>query len=246
MIKKLVLLVLLLLILIVLTCIRPFGCESKDEEGLYTFKQDTGQFRNLTAKAKEYMKKNKINTLFFKDDDIMNSIIKEVNSRMNTNFKKSDRSLWMRYYDSESKNPYEEYHYDRQRYCRNSKQVRVVIVLYDDSDSHFCYKVRCGDKSEDLDNGAPLDGEVCIPSEVGNWSVIYANKLLHAAKVRKGERLVLMADLVDDSTRGVCGTFFSIWDYIWLQWIVHVSVGKVVHIPDFSKSKDQVQRACTH
>lgn len=225
-----ILLILGLILFIVLFCIRPFDCSKSSDEGIFTFKHETYMFENLTTKAKDYMKKNKINTLFFDDDEIMDTIIKEVNGRMNTNFKKSDRSLWMRYYDSKSKNPYEEYHYDRQRYCRSSKQVRVVIVLYDDSDSHFCYKLRCRDK-----DGSLSKDEVCIPSEVGNWSVIYANKLFHAAKVRRGERLVLMADLVDDSTRGVCGTFFSIWDYIWLRWIVHMSVGKVVYEPSFSK-----------
>lgn len=223
---KIFILVFLLIIIIILFCIRPFKC-SKQDEGIFVFKNKP-MFENLTSNALSYMKKNNINTLFFDDDNIMNTIITQVNSRLNTNFKKSDRSLWMRYYNSESKNPYEEYHYDRQRYCRLSKQVRIVIVLHDDSDSNFCYKLRCN-----------MNKEVCIPSKVGNWSIIYANKLLHAAKVRQGERLVLMADLVDNSTRGVCGTFFSIWDYIWLRWFVHMNVGKVVYIPDFNKQLHQ-------
>ena len=198
-------------------CIRPFDCK-KGDEGIQTFTSKT--FPEIKENSLDYMRKHNINTLFFRNDDIMDEIISEVNKRLKSNFKKSDRKLWLRYYNSNSRNPYEEYHYDRQRYCRSSKQIRVVIVLHDESTSNFCYKERCEENKE-----------VCIPSRVGNWTIVYANKLLHAAKVRQGERLVLMADLVDDTTRGVCGWVFSIWDYIWLKWIVHMSVGKVI---DFS------------
>ena len=213
---KIIIFLVLLLVLLVLWCIRPFNCE-KGDEGIKTFKSKI--FPEIKDQYLDYMKQNNINTLFFRNDEIMDDIISEVNKKLNSNFKKSDRKLWLRYYNSESKNPYEEYHYDRQRYCRSSRQIRVVIVLHDESNSNFCYKLRCNENEE-----------ICVPSHVGNWTIVYANKLLHAAKVKQGERLVLMADLVDDTTRGACGLFFSIWDYIWLKWIVHMSVGKVVEI----------------
>jgi hypothetical protein len=108
----------LILAIVVWFCMRPFDCTVGDE-GIHSYRESIPyKFTRVKNKALDYMRTNKINTLFFDDDEIMTNIISSVNSRLGTKFKKSDRSLWMRYYNSDTKNPYEEYHYDRQRYCR--------------------------------------------------------------------------------------------------------------------------------
>ena len=56
---------------------------------------------------------------------------------------------------------------------------------------------------------------------------IEANELLHKVKIENGERLVLMVDVVNNNKRGICGTFFYTWDYIWLNIIVKNFIGNV-------------------
>lgn len=113
-------------------------------------------------------------------------------------------------------NPFENWHYDRKRYSYDSKQYRIVINLYDNSTSEFCYTLKCLNNKEE-----------CITTKKNTLIAIEANELHHKVKIENGERLVLMVDVVNNSTRGICGTFFSIWDYIWLKIIVNNFVGNV-------------------
>ena len=158
-----------------------------------------------------------MNTKFIDDEKIVHFLKKEITKTLGSEFFIAERGLWLRYYNSDKyANPYETWHYDRKRYTYNSTQYRIVINLYDNSTSEFCYTLKCADNKEK-----------CINTQKNTLLAIEANEAYHKVKVENGERLVLMADVVNDSARGICGTFFSIWDYIWLKIIINNFVGTV-------------------
>jgi hypothetical protein len=158
-----------------------------------------------------------LNTKFIDDEKMVQFLKKEITKTLGPDFFIADRGLWLRYYNSDKyENPYENWHYDRKRYNYHSTQYRMVINLYDNSTSAFCYTLKCADNKEK-----------CIPTQKNTLIAIEANESYHKVKIEKGERLVLMADVVNDSNRGICGTFFSIWDYIWLKIIINNFVGSV-------------------
>ena len=204
-----------IIILIIIYCCTPFST-TKNNEGIIYKNIDIYHLSDFISKMHSYMKLNNMATKFITDKKLELFLLNEVNKYTKKSFQIADRGVWLRYYCPGVKNPFENYHYDRQRYAKKSDQIRIVLVLYDNSDSYFCYKERSNNNNI-----------VKIKSKPGNITLIYANKLLHAATVKNGERLVLMMDVVDDLKRGLSGNFFIAWDYIWLNILVKYFIGNV-------------------
>lgn len=111
---------------------------------------------------------------------------------------------FLRYYNGRSFNPFEYYHYDSSHYNTDVVQIRVLINLYDRSDGYFSYISKCCKR-----------GEIKKKTREGSVSIIQANKLKHNYRYDNGERLVLVVDLVTSYDRGVYGSVWGTWDYVW-------------------------------
>lgn len=209
----------LILYLIFQSCQTRKKCKNKDDNGMIikTVDLDHNFIDFFINKELTTIRNSTMNTKFIDDEKMVDYLKKEITKTLGPEFFIADRGLWLRYYNSDKyANPYETWHYDRKRYTYHSKQYRIVINLYDNSTSKFCYTLKCTENQEK-----------CIPTQKNTLLAIEANESYHKVKIEKGERLVLMADVVNDSSRGICGTFFSIWDYIWLKIIVNNFVGSV-------------------
>lgn len=219
--------ILVVIVISIMPCFIPGSCKNQGE-GVSQFSLSDpfpSFLENITHSLLPFIRANKMNSMYLHDaphalikflEDIVNNHLKP-----NTPFVRAkDRPPILRYYNtSKLSNPYENLHYDRRRYA--ATQLRLVIVLYDDTNSSsFCFVKRCDD-----------DKEVCTISQKGQVTLINANKLLHSIKVSSGERLILIMDLVNDSSeyqkRGFCGSFFTVWDYVWLDVIVKYFIGNV-------------------
>ena len=209
----------LILYLIFQSCQTKKKCKNKDDNGMIikTIDLNYDFMDSFINKELTIIRNSTMNTKFIDDEKIVQFLKKEIKKTLGPEFFIAERGLWLRYYNSDKySNPYETWHYDRKRYTYHSTQYRLVINLYDNSTSEFCYTLKCADNEEK-----------CIATQKNTLLAIEANESYHKVKVENGERLVLMADVVNDSTRGICGTFFSIWDYIWLKIIINNFVGTV-------------------
>jgi len=111
---------------------------------------------------------------------------------------------FLRYYNGSSLNPFENFHYDSSHYDSDVVQIRSLFNIYDKSDGTFTYESEC------CNNGTKT-----FYTEENTLALIQANKLRHKYNYIKGERLVLVVDLVSSYKRGIYGNVWGTWDYIW-------------------------------
>jgi hypothetical protein len=111
---------------------------------------------------------------------------------------------FLRYYNGTSMNPFENFHYDSSHYDSDVIQIRALFNIYDRSDGYFTYVSECC-----------KNGTRTFKTEENTMALIQANKLRHKYNYVKGERLVLVIDFVTSYRRGVYGSVWGTWDYIW-------------------------------
>lgn len=88
---------------------------------------------------------------------------------------------WIRYYFEGMKSQYyENYHHDIKRYGGDVKQYRLVIPLYDTSDTIFT-----------------IDGHGTFPFEENMGVFLEASNCLHKVEFKRGERLLLIMDFIN-------------------------------------------------
>ena len=115
---------------------------------------------------------------------------------------------WLRYYfEGMNAQYYENYHHDVKRYNSNVKQYRLVIPIYDTSNSKFSIE-NYGEFSFTQNMGVFLEADNC----------------LHKVNFNKGERLLLIMDFITKdcdsiynhySCRGPLGYYNWIKDSTW-------------------------------
>ncbi len=107
---------------------------------------------------------------------------------------------WLRYYYEGMKvNYYENWHHDKKRYGNGVKQYRLVIPVYDTSDTTFYFEDRS------------------IPFVENTGVLIEAGNCVHKVTFSKGERLVLIMDFTTEPCDSVSGHFMcrSFSGYFW-------------------------------
>ena len=201
--------IIIIIFIFINICSLKKGCRNKNDHGIILKLIDLNNINKFIIDELKYFRTNNIETKFINNNDIKKFINKIIINNFDKSFKIADRGIWLRYYNSDKFiNPYEYWHYDRKRYSLNSNQYRLVINLFVNANSKFCYKLKCSNNNEK-----------CIKSESGLLIGIEANEGYHKVIVENGERLVLMVDIVDNEKRGICGNLFSIYDYVWLNII---------------------------
>lgn len=115
---------------------------------------------------------------------------------------------WIRYYfEGMNAQYYENYHHDIKRYGPRVKQYRIVIPVYDTSDTMFS-----------------IDGYDEFPFKENMGVFLEADNCLHKVEFRKGERLLLIMDFINKpcdhrlghyTCRGVSGYFNWVRDVLW-------------------------------
>jgi hypothetical protein len=113
---------------------------------------------------------------------------------------------FLRYYNGKAPNPFEFYHLDSKHYDYNTTQIRAVINLYDKSvEGEFCYKSKCCE-----------DGKIyCNNTKPNTLTLIQANKLIHKYEYKGGERLIYVIDFTTSYKRGLYGSVWGGWDFVW-------------------------------
>src|SRR6056300_1562131 len=90
---------------------------------------------------------------------------------------------WIRYYFEGMKSQYyENYHHDIKRYGGDVKQYRLVIPVYDTSDTMFT-----------------INGHGTFPFEENMGVFLEASNCLHKVEFKRGERLLLIMDFINKS-----------------------------------------------
>lgn len=113
---------------------------------------------------------------------------------------------FLRYYDGKAVNPFEFYHLDSKHYNHKSTQIRALFNIYDKSEEGtFCYKSKC------CENGK----EYCMRTQENTLTFIQANKLVHKYEYKGGERLVFVIDFTTSYERGLYGSVWGFWDFVW-------------------------------
>ena len=217
-----ILFVLIILIILYITfekCQTRKQCKNQDDNGIIikSINLNYDFMDSFINNELNIIRNSNIITKFIDNENITKFLKNEIIKTLGPDFFIADRGLWLRYYDSDKYiNPFENWHYDMKRYSYNTKQYRIIINLFDNSTSKFYYTLKCLNNKEQY-----------IMTQKNTLVAIEANEALHKVKIENGERLVLMVDVVNNSKRGICGTFFSIWDYIWLNIIVNNFIGNV-------------------
>lgn len=113
---------------------------------------------------------------------------------------------FLRYYNGKAPNPFEFFHYDSKHFDYNTTQIRSVINLYDKSiEGEFCYKSKCCEKGKIY----------CNHTTPNTLTLIQANKLVHKYEYKGGERLIFVIDFTTSYNRGLYGSVWGGWDYVW-------------------------------
>lgn len=201
--------VIIIICILFYLCSLKRGCKNCSDNGIIIKNIDITQLRSFINDELKYFRNNNIETKFINNPNIEKFINNVILKNFGESFTIADRGIWLRYYNSNKfYNPYENWHYDRKRYSLNSTQYRVVINLYVNANSEFCYKLKCYNNKD-----------LCITSKSGVLIGIEANEGYHKVIVNNGERLVMMVDIIDNKKRGICGYLFMIHDYLWLNII---------------------------
>jgi hypothetical protein len=113
---------------------------------------------------------------------------------------------FLRYYNGKAPNPFEFFHLDSKHFDHDVIQIRTVINLYDKSvNGTFCYKSKCCAKGKTF----------CNQTKPNSLTLIQANKLRHKFEYSGGERLIYVIDFTTSYKRGLYGSVWGSWDYIW-------------------------------
>jgi len=148
------------------------------------------------------------NLQFYSNEKFLDKLSKLVGEKLYPVNSLDLQRCWLRYYFEGMKAQYyENYHNDIKRYNSTMKQYRLIIPVYDNSDSKFT-----------IDNY----GEFPFRQNMGVF--LEADNCLHKVKFTKGERLLLIMDFTTkdcDSLynhykcRGAKGYYNWIKDVIW-------------------------------
>ena len=111
---------------------------------------------------------------------------------------------FLRVYNENSLNPFEEYHLDSLHYNYNVTQIRTILNLKDNTNGTFSYKSKCCNNDEQT-----------IKTKENTIVLIQANKLLHKYKFNGGYRCVLVIDFIDSKEKGIYGLYWLTFDYVW-------------------------------
>ena len=115
------------------------------------------------------------------------------------------KQMWIRYYDQDVWNPFENFHIDRKRYNCSAKQFRAVYCLYNNSDGTFISKdLKC------------TPNKIEIPTIENSLMIIESEELVHRVHFTKGKRIMIMCDFTTSLNRGLHGYIILLWDNIWV------------------------------
>ena len=145
---------------------------------------------------------------FYSNSNFLQSLSKLIGQKLYPVNSLDLQRCWLRYYFEGMKSQYYEiYHHDKKRYNSSIKQFRLVIPVYDTSDSKFS-----------------IDGYGEFSFKQNMGVVLEAGNCLHKVNFTSGERLLLIMDFINkdcDSLyshyecRGVYGICNWIIDIIW-------------------------------
>lgn len=158
-------------------------------------------------------KKNKnlnedVNLSFYSNDNFLKQLTYIVGDNLYPVNSLDLQRCWIRYYFEGMKSQYyENYHHDIKRYGPHVKQYRIIIPIYDTSDTMFS-----------------IDGYGTFPFKENMGVFLEASNCLHKVNFKKGERLLLIMDFInkpcDDrishyTCRHFAGYFNWIKDSLW-------------------------------
>jgi hypothetical protein len=110
---------------------------------------------------------------------------------------------WLRYYFEGMKAQYyENYHHDTKRYNSSIKQYRLVIPIYDTSDSKFT-----------------IEGYGEFPFTQNMGVFLEANNCLHKINFKKGERFLLIMDFITKDCDSLYNHYTCRGPIGYLNWI---------------------------
>ena len=148
----------------------------------------------IINKYLKMMRKNKKlnedkNLEFYTDKFFLSSLSKLLGEKLYPVNPLDLQRCWLRYYFEGMKAQYyENYHHDIKRYDNSIKQYRLVIPIYDTSDSFFTIKDY---------------GTFKFTENMGVF--LEADNCLHKVEFKKGERLLLIMDFINKE----CDTLVS-------------------------------------
>jgi hypothetical protein len=161
----------------------------------------------------KFVKKYNSNTIFLGNPNTWGYQDEETKILIE-NFKKKIEKIYgkklyinyafLRVYNPNAINPFENYHLDSLHYNYNVTQIRALLNLQDKSNGTFSYKSKCCNNDEQS-----------IKTKENTVVLIQANKLLHKYKFKNGYRCVLVVDLVDSKEKGIHGYFWGAFDFVW-------------------------------
>lgn len=161
----------------------------------------------LTSKMNKNLNED-VTLSFYSDSKFLKSLSDVVGEELHPVNSLDLQRCWIRYYFEGMKSQYyENYHHDIKRYGGDVKQYRLVIPIYDTSDSTFS-----------------IDGYGSFAFTQNMGVFLEAGNCLHKVEFRKGERLLLIMDFItsscDDrlshySCRGFVGYFNWVRDVVW-------------------------------
>ena len=145
---------------------------------------------------------------FYSNNKFLDSLSKLVGEKLYPVNSLDLHRCWIRYYFSGMKAQYyETLHHDSKRYSSKIKQYRLIIPIYDTSNTTFT-----------IENY----GEFSFKQNMGVF--LEAGNCLHKVKFTQGERLLLFMDFITKdcdtlynhySCRGKSGYYYWIKDIIW-------------------------------
>jgi len=145
---------------------------------------------------------------FYREQKFLNELSKIVGHKLFPVNSIDQQRCWIRYYFGGMKaNYYENLHQDRKRYGSHVKQYRVLIPIYDTSDTRFT-----------------IANHGTIRFEENMGVIIEAENCLHKVEIKTGERLLLIMDYITEdcdtlgshySCRNIDGYFKWIVDTVW-------------------------------
>jgi hypothetical protein len=169
--------------------------------------------KQLSTYKKKFVKKYHSNTIFLGNpntwgyqDEETAELVDYLHKKIQHRYKKKlyIDYAFLRVYNDEAINPFENFHLDSHHYGMNVTQIRTILNLHDQSNGMFSYKSKCCRRKTKT-----------IKTKENTLILIQANKLLHKYKFKKGSRCVLVVDFVDSKWKGLYGTFWGTFDFVW-------------------------------
>jgi len=150
------------------------------------------------------------NLEFYSNETFLNELSKLVGEKLYPVNSLDLHRCWLRYYfEGMNAQYYENYHHDTKRYNSTIKQYRLIIPVYDTSNTKFTIQNY---------------GEFQFKQNMGVF--LEAGNCLHKVIFSKGERFLLIMDFITkdcDSLynhykcRGTTGYYYWIKDFIWIN-----------------------------